>query len=157
MNLTRVHNGVKVKLVWKKYFFSQLFSHALPTYDRKNNEPRAQLAHTGKQAIFIGFRNMIINKREQLIWQPCPKYGCGVFEFGSRNLYSHLRYCNKIEKNNHSNDNTGDAESSDKATDQHACTERGVLESIIGTELDYLEFIIENDEGWELQENSWSS
>ena len=37
--------------VEKTQMFLQLFAHALPKYDRKKNEPRARLAHTGKKAI----------------------------------------------------------------------------------------------------------
>ena len=84
---------------------------------------------------------------------PCHRCGCGVSELGSRNLYSHLRYCKEMEGKDHSNNNTGGTETSDKTTDPYACTNRGVLESILNAELDSFKSNDENEEGWELHEN----
>ena len=89
--------------------------------------------------------------------QPCPKCGCGVFELGSNKIYSHLKYCKEIEEKDHNNDNTGDAELPGKTTNSHACTDRGVSESILNTELDSFKLNNKNGEGWELHEHCGSS
>ena len=89
--------------------------------------------------------------------EPCPKCGCGIFQLGSRNLFSHPKYCNEIKENNNNDDNTVEEESSDKTTNPHACTDRGVWESILNTELDYSEFNNENYKGWEQHKNCGSS
>ena len=43
--------------------------------------------------------------------EPCPKCGIGVYQLGSRNYYSHLKYYKEIENINNNDDNAGDDES----------------------------------------------
>ena len=89
--------------------------------------------------------------------EPCPKCGSGIYQLGSRNYHSHLRYQNETENINNNDGNTGDDQSVDKTTNAHACTDRGVLESILNNEFDYFEFNDENYKGWEQQANCGSS